>query len=91
MLAAVKDRREQEKLRDRIDQLKIEPAQQGKALVDILAGFWSVRAVRQRYRIVYKVELEQVVVVVIGCTQATCNFCAPLSNAVLTYSTTTQD
>ena len=34
MLAEVKDRREQEKLRDCIDKLKIEPEKQGKALVD---------------------------------------------------------
>lgn len=66
MLAAVKDRREQEKLRDRIDQLKIEPEKQGKALVDNLSGFRSIRAVGQRYRIVYKVEQDKVVVVVVG-------------------------
>jgi mRNA interferase RelE/StbE len=66
MLAAVQDRREQEKLRDRIDQLKIEPEKQGKALVDNLSGFRSVRAVGQRYRIVYKVEPTQVLVLVVG-------------------------
>lgn len=66
MLVAIKDRREQEKLRDRIEQLKIEPEKQGKALVDNLAGFRSVRAVGQRYRIVYKVEQEQVLVLVLG-------------------------
>ena len=66
MLAEVKDRREQEKLRDRIDQLKIEPEKQGKALVDNLSGFRSIRAVGQRDRIVYKVEQERVMVVVVG-------------------------
>ncbi len=66
MLAGVKDRREQEKLRDRIDQLRIEPEKQGKALVDNLSGFRSIRAVGQRYRIVYKVEPDRVVVVVVG-------------------------
>jgi mRNA interferase RelE/StbE len=66
MLVAVKDRREQEKLRDRIDQLKIEPEKQGKALVDNLSEFRSVRAVGQRYRIVYKVEQERVLVLVVG-------------------------
>jgi mRNA interferase RelE/StbE len=66
MLAAVKDRREQEKLGDRIDQLKIEPEKQGKALVDNLSGFRSVRAVGQRYRIVYKVKQEQILVLVVG-------------------------
>jgi mRNA interferase RelE/StbE len=66
MLAAVKDRREQEKLGDRIEQLKVEPEKQGKALVDTLAGFRSVRAVGQRYRIVYRIEQAQVLVVVVG-------------------------
>lgn len=66
MLAAVKDRREQEKLGDRIDQLKSEPEKQGKALLDNLSGFRSIRAVGQRYRIVYKVESERVLVLVVG-------------------------
>jgi mRNA interferase RelE/StbE len=66
MLAAVKDRREQEKLRDRIDQLKMEPEKQGKALVGNLSEFRSVRAVGQRYRIVYKIEQEQVLILVVG-------------------------
>ncbi|PZV11018.1 MAG: plasmid stabilization protein [Leptolyngbya sp.] len=66
MLVAVKDRREQEKLAERIDQLKIEPEKQGKALVDNLSGFRSVRAVGQRYRIIYKVEQAQILVLVVG-------------------------
>lgn len=66
MLAAVKDRREQEKLRDRIDQLKADPEKQGKALVDSLTGFRSIRAVGQRYRIIYKVEQQQVLVMIVG-------------------------
>jgi len=66
MLTAIKDRREQEKLSERIDQLKVEPEKQGKALVDNLSGFRSVRAVGQRYRIVYRVEQAQVLVLVVG-------------------------
>jgi mRNA interferase RelE/StbE len=66
MLAAVKDKREREKLVERIERLKITPEKQGKALVDALSGFRSVRAVGQRYRIVYKVERERVLVVVVG-------------------------
>ncbi|AFZ08117.1 hypothetical protein Osc7112_3773 [Oscillatoria nigro-viridis PCC 7112] len=65
-MLSVKDRREQEKLRDRIDRLKVEPQKQGKALVDNLSGFRSIRAVGQRYRIVYQVEQERVLVVVVG-------------------------
>jgi mRNA interferase RelE/StbE len=46
--------------------LKVESEKQGKALVDNLSGFRSVRAVGQRYRIVYKVEPAQVLVLVVG-------------------------
>ncbi|WP_242725074.1 type II toxin-antitoxin system RelE/ParE family toxin [Microcoleus vaginatus] len=53
-------------MRDRIDQLKVEPQKQGKALVDNLSGFRSIRAVGQRYRIVYQVEQDRVLVVVVG-------------------------
>jgi mRNA interferase RelE/StbE len=66
MLNAVKDRREQEKLAERIEQLKVEPEKQGKALVANFLGFRSVRAVGQRYRIVYKTVQEQVLVLVVG-------------------------
>ncbi|MEH2401584.1 hypothetical protein [Nostoc sp.] len=39
---------------------------EGKPLVDKLKGYRSVRAVGQRYRIIYKVKLEKVVVLVVG-------------------------
>lgn len=66
MLEAVQDKRELGKLRDRINQLKLEPDKQGKALTDNLAGLRSVRAVGQRYRIIYEIEEETIVVLVIG-------------------------
>jgi mRNA interferase RelE/StbE len=66
VLTAIKDQREQEKLRDRIEQLKVEPEKQGKALVDSLAGLRSVRAVGPRYRIIYKIEQTQVLVIIVG-------------------------
>jgi mRNA interferase RelE/StbE len=66
MLDAVQDVREREKLRDRIEQLKIEPEKQGKALIDNLTGLRSVRAVGQRYRIVYRVNEDTVVVLIAG-------------------------
>ena len=47
-----------------MDQLAESPEQQGKPLVGELAGFRSVRAVGQRYRIVYRVERREVVVVI---------------------------
>ena len=66
MLTNIRDKREQEKLRDRIDQLKADPEKQGKALVDNLSGLRSIRAVGQRYRIVYQVQVSAIVVLVVG-------------------------
>lgn len=66
MLAAINDRRGQEKLSERIESFKIEPEKQGKALIGKLSGFRSVRAVGQRYRIVYKVEPARILVVIVG-------------------------
>gem|GEM_PF-2998860 len=66
MLADVKDQRQQKSLSDRIYQLKTDPEKQGKTLVDKLKGYFSVRAVGQPYRIIYKVELDKVQVLVMG-------------------------
>ena len=51
MLAAVTDRRIRAS-RERIDQLARDPDKQGKALVGALAGYRSIRAVGQRYRVI---------------------------------------
>jgi len=66
MLAAIPDRRVQEKLRDRIDGLAQEPEKQGKPLTGELAGYRSLRAVGQRYRIIYRIEEDQVQVLVVA-------------------------
>mgnify|MGYP001566516469 CR=1 FL=1 len=66
MLEAIADRRVREKIRDRIDGLSEEPAQQGKPLTGDLAGYRSLRAVGQRYRIIYQVKNDKVLVVALG-------------------------
>ena len=66
MLAAIPDRRIQAQIRDRIDHLTHGPEQQGKPLRGELAGVRSLRAVGQRYRILYRVERAQVIVVVVA-------------------------
>jgi mRNA interferase RelE/StbE len=66
MLSEIVDRRIRLKLLDRIGKLAEAPKQQGKPLADILAGFRSVRAVGQRYRIIYMVHRRVVKVVVVG-------------------------
>jgi mRNA interferase RelE/StbE len=66
MIEAIQDRREQQGIIERIQKLKLEPIQQGKPLTGDLKGFYSIRAVGQRYRIVYQVKAEQILVVVVG-------------------------
>ncbi len=65
-VAAIKDRRVQEKLRSSLRRLEYEPELQGKLLADELVGYRSVRAVGQRYRIIYKVEDQRVLVLIVA-------------------------
>ncbi len=65
-LATIRDRRVQEGLKTSLRRLEYEPEKQGKPLSDELAGYRSIRAVGQRYRILYKLEEEQVIVVVVA-------------------------
>jgi mRNA interferase RelE/StbE len=65
-LAAITDRRTQQAVAQAISRLDHEPEQQGKALVGELAGFRSLRAAGQRYRVIYKAERAQVVVYVVA-------------------------
>ena len=62
----IKDRREQKLLLTRLAKLKHDPDQQGKALSEELIGYRSVRAVGQRYRIIYRIVADKVLVVVVG-------------------------
>ena len=66
MLRAVTDRREYALLLGQIEKLASDPELQGKALLGELRGHRSIRAVGQRYRIVYRVERDEVLVLVIG-------------------------
>ena len=66
MLNDISDRRVREKIRERIDGLTQEPEKQGKPLFANLAGFRSLRAVGQRYRIIYQVQEERVIVFVMA-------------------------
>ena len=66
MLAAIRDRRVREGLRNRIDGLAGEPEKQGRSLVGELAGYRSLRAVGERYRIIYQMESERVLVIVVA-------------------------
>ena len=66
MVLEIADRRVQEKILERMTALAAEPELQGKPLDDDLAGYRSIRAVGQRYRIIYRVERTLVTVVVVA-------------------------
>lgn len=65
-LQGITDKRVRENLFKRIEQLANDPERQGKPLQNELSGLRSVRAIGQRYRIVYRVERERVIVIVVA-------------------------
>lgn len=66
MLASIKDARIRGKIAEKIDGLAHEPEKQGKAMVDDLEKYRSLRAVGQRYRILYQVKNKEVIVIVLA-------------------------
>lgn len=64
-LKLISDQRIQKVLRGRLRRLEYEPEKQGKPLAEELEGLRSIRAVGQRYRIIYKIEEERVLVLVV--------------------------
>lgn len=66
LLSEISDKRIREKIGVVIDRLVEEPEKQGKALLGELAGFRSIRAVGQRYRVIYKVTSEEILVVIVA-------------------------
>lgn len=65
-LSAITDLRIRQNISKRIDRLRYDPDSQGKLLADELEGYRSLRAVGQRYRIIYKVEASSVVVTIVA-------------------------
>ncbi len=66
MLKQVQDRRICAKIIERIDGLAEESEKQGKPLTAEFTGYRSLRAVGQRYRIIYRIDGEKVVVTVVA-------------------------
>jgi mRNA interferase RelE/StbE len=66
MLEVVSDQRIREKIFERAKKLIDEPEKQGKALLGELAGLRSLRAVGQRYRVLYRVERNRVIVLIVA-------------------------
>lgn len=65
LLNEIGDRRIHTNIVERIDHLAHDPDKQGKPLRGELAGYRSIRAASQRYRILYRFEAEQIIVMVV--------------------------
>jgi len=66
MLKSITDRRVRDLIVKRIDDLTEEPEKQGQPLVAELSGYRSIRAAGQRYRIIYRVANEKIMVYIIA-------------------------
>ncbi len=66
MLVDIADRRILRIIRERIDGLKYDPEKQGKPLAGDFAGYRSIRAAGQRYRIIYRVERHRVTIEIVA-------------------------
>jgi mRNA interferase RelE/StbE len=66
MMDDIKDRRVKEKIRERIDKLAQEPLKQGKPLGAELTDLYSVRAAGQRYRVIYSLDGEKIIILIVG-------------------------
>jgi mRNA interferase RelE/StbE len=64
LLSDISDRRIREKIGAVIDRLTEDPKKQGKALLGELSGFRSIRAALQRYRIIYQIKDNDIIVVI---------------------------
>ena len=66
LLDGVSDRRIRQQIRDRINGLVQDPEQQGKPLQGECLGYHSLRAVGQRYRVIYRVDRGRVIVIIVA-------------------------
>jgi mRNA interferase RelE/StbE len=65
-IRSINDKRIQKLLVEKIKNLAVSPEKQGKSLAGDLAEYRSVRAVGQRYRIIFQVHNETVCVLVVA-------------------------
>ncbi|MBR8826958.1 MAG: type II toxin-antitoxin system RelE/ParE family toxin [Gomphosphaeria aponina SAG 52.96 = DSM 107014] len=66
LLTKIKARREQKLIVARLKKLQFEPEKQGKPLVKDLKGYYSLRVAGQRYRIIYRIEEEKIMVLIVA-------------------------
>lgn len=66
MLGEIRDERVRKKIAERINGLREAPELQGKPMISELKSYRSLRAVGQRYRIIYRWEKDNIIVVVVA-------------------------
>ena len=66
MLKGITDRRIRGQIAQTVSGLTEDPENKGKPLMGELAGYRSLRAASQKYRVIYKIEKEKVIVVVVA-------------------------
>ncbi len=66
MMEAIPDRRVRGQIIARVEELAKAPEALGKPLIGELAGYRAVRAIGQRYRIIYRVERQVVTILVVA-------------------------
>lgn len=66
MLKNIKDRRINKTIQERIEKLIKDPDKQGKELHGELRGYRCVRAVGQRYRIIYRIRNSAIIVLIVA-------------------------
>jgi mRNA interferase RelE/StbE len=66
MINKVQDRRIRAKIIETIDDLAEDPEKRVKPLIAELDGYHSVRAVGLRYRIIYRIDKEMVIVLIVA-------------------------
>jgi mRNA interferase RelE/StbE len=66
MVEAIADRRIRGQIIARVEELAKAPEALGKPLIGELAGYQAVRAIGQRYRIIYRVERQVVTILVVA-------------------------
>ncbi len=69
MIQGISDRRIRRQVSEAISALSEDPVIKGKALIGELAGFRAIRVAGQRYRVIYRVEKVEVLVVVVAVGQ----------------------
>ena len=66
MVEAIADRRIRAQIVARVEELTRDPELAGKPLVGELAGYRTIRAAGQRYRIIYRVERRLVTILIVA-------------------------